>query len=102
MNRTLKIVGAILVSIVAVWICAVIYASVYRQEHDHSHCIAVAAGMLEQYRLDHGRYPYSTSGYGDAILLVTTNKKNFVFFTAKGYSTKTFEHALEHGTHVQE
>src|SRR5438270_434619 len=53
-----------------------------------------------QAKPSHERYPYSTSGYGDAILLVTTNKSDFVFFTAEGYSTKAFEYALEHGTHV--
>jgi hypothetical protein len=102
MNRKLKVGGVILAGSVAVWVCAVIYARAHRSQHDHAHCIAVADGILEQYRLEHGHYPYSTGGYGDAIRLATTNRKNFVFFTAEGYSTKPFEDALEHGVHVPE
>src|SRR5690349_8536552 len=102
MNRKLKVGGAILAGIVAVWVSAGLYARAHASQHDHSHCIAVADGILEQYRLEHGHYPYSTSGYGDAIRLVTTNKKDFAFFTAEGYSTKPFEDALEHGTHIPE
>ena len=102
MNRKLKVGGATLAGIVAVWVCAAVYARAHPSQHDHPHCIVVADGILEQYRLEHGHYPYSTSGYGDAICLVTRNKKDFVFFTAEGYGTRPFEDALEHGTHVPE
>jgi hypothetical protein len=59
-------------------------------------------GMLLHYAAEHGRFPSSTNGYGDAILLVTTNREDLRFFTAKGYDTKVFEYALEHGTRVPE
>ena len=100
MNRKLKVGATTLAGIGAVWVG--LYACSHPSLHDHSHCIVVAVAILEQYRLQHGHYPYSTSGYGDAICLVTTNKNDFVFFTAQGYSAKPFEDALELGAHVPE
>lgn len=71
--------------------------------HDHAHCITVAQGMLDLYASKHGgQYPYHTNGYGDAILVLTTNKGDFKFFTANGYSIGVFVDALRSGTDVPE
>jgi hypothetical protein len=101
-TRIIKIAGGIAVGIVTLVLCLFLYGIAHPPQHDHSHCIVIAGGILAQYALEHGHYPYSSNGYGDALLLVTTNRKDFQFFTAAGYDTKVFEYALEHGTHVPE
>ena len=58
--------------------------------------------VLDQYDSEHGHYPYSSNGYGDAILLASTNQEDFRFFGAPGYDSKVFARALANGGHVPE
>jgi len=100
MSRSLKVGAGLLVGCAALGFWIVHLRA--QPRHDHEHCIVIAGGLLLTYASEHGHYPYSTNGYGDAIVLAVTNKRDFVFFTAEGYSTKAFENALEHGRHVSE
>ena len=80
-----------------------VYSRLNPPAHDHAHCIKVAWGMLDQYAIEHdGRYPYHTNGYGDALLMLTTNERDFKYFTAHGYRTEVFVDALRNGTDVPE
>ncbi len=101
-TRKIKIVGCLVVGIGLLILCLFLYGLAQPPQHDHSHCIVIANSILDRYDLEHGHYPYSSNGYGDAILRVTTNRKDFQFFTAAGYDTKVFEYALEHTSHVPE
>ena len=102
MPRKLKAGVVVLAVMGSLWLSFALHPRAHAPQHDHSHCIKVAMGLLQEYAAQHGHFPYSTNGYGDALLLVTTNKLDFWFLTAQGYDEKIFEHALEHGTQVSE
>jgi hypothetical protein len=102
MGRKLKIAVKASAGLGVIVLCLFLYGLAHAPQHDHSHCIVIAGSILQQYALEHGHFPYDTNGYGDAILMVTTNRELFRYFTAAGYSTKLFERALEYGTHVPE
>jgi|ERR1043165_1499244 hypothetical protein len=45
--------------------------------HAHEHCIKGTGLELEEYALDHGgRYPFSSNGFGDAIVLLLRENTN--------------------------
>ncbi len=102
MGRKLKIASKSLAVFGIIVVCLGLYGITHPPQHDHSRCILVADAILAQYAQEHGHFPYSSNGYVDAILSVTTNREFFRYFTAAGYSTKVFEYALAHGTHVPE
>ncbi len=69
---------------------------------EHAHCMPQASLSLRTYALDHGgRFPYSTSGYGDALLLMTNEMGNFWGgFTGPGYDSRVFAEAARTGRHI--
>ena len=70
----------------------------------HAHCIKIADGELEQYAITHdGNYPFSTNGYGDALLaLKDLFPTDFGEFTAYPYDKKVFLRAIATNGHVAE
>ena len=92
---------------------AVLFGAYYVKSHplvfneslwEHAHCMPQASLSLRTYALDHGgRFPYSTSGYGDALLLMTNEMANFWGgFTGPGYDSKVFAEAARTGRHIPE
>ena len=72
---------------------------------EHAHCIAQTGIAFRIYAADHqGRYPYSTNGYGNALLeLAEEGLGGFLGpLTGPGYGTQVFEDALKNHTHVPE
>ncbi len=69
----------------------------------HAHCMAQAAGALETYARTHeGRFPYSSNGYGNALLLLKPELSGFYLLTGPGYDTSPFEEADAAGGRVDE
>jgi hypothetical protein len=71
---------------------------------EHAHCMPQAALSFKTYALDHqGRFPYSTNGYGNALLLMTNEMGNFwAGFTGPGYDSAVFAEAARTGRHIPE
>jgi hypothetical protein len=71
---------------------------------EHAHCMPQAGLAFQQYALDHhGRFPYSTNGYGDALLLMTNEMGNScAALTGPGYDSAVFAEAARTGQHVPE
>jgi hypothetical protein len=70
----------------------------------HAHCITFADLSFAGYAMDHGgRFPYSTNGYGDALLLMNEELGGgWYSVTGPGYTAAVFEKALKTGGHVAE
>ena len=70
----------------------------------HAHCIKGSGLALETYARDHhGRFPYHTNGYGDALLLMTNEVGSWwASVTGPGYDEKPFLEALRAGSHLSE
>jgi hypothetical protein len=63
---------------------------------DHAHCIVGAGLSFRMYAGDHGGgFPYSTNGYGDALVMV--NDGADYALTGPGYDTKVFERVRHTG-----
>src|SRR5215831_1060432 len=71
---------------------------------EHAHCMPQAASAFQAYAQEHaGRFPYSTNGYGDALLLMADNMANFWGgLTGPGYDHSAFAQAARTGTHISE
>ena len=71
---------------------------------EHAHCMPQAGMAFRTYAVDHGgRFPYSTNGYGDALLLLTNGMANFWGpLTGPGYDGAVFAEAARAGAHVPE
>jgi hypothetical protein len=70
----------------------------------HAHCIAVGGLSFRSYATDHhGKFPYHTNGYGDALLLMT-NEIGEAWFCVNGpgYDDEPFLRALATGSHLDE
>jgi len=99
-----------LLTVLAVVIALVTLGTIYVRSHPlvfnesffgHAHCIVIGGIDLGRYAQDHdGRFPYSTNGYGDALLLVPDAW--FPSFTGPGYDAGVFERALKTGQHLPE
>jgi hypothetical protein len=69
----------------------------------HAHCMPQASGALLTYAEDHGgQFPYSTNGYGNALLLLTPERSWFYFINGPGYDNSPFEEAFDTGGRVDE
>jgi hypothetical protein len=70
----------------------------------HQHCIKQTAMALRLYASDHhGRFPFHTNGYGDAILLLAREDiYNINLFTAPGDDGKLLKECLEKGATLPE
>src|ERR1051325_8375166 len=69
---------------------------------EHAHCMPQAGLAFRQYAMDHhGRFPYSTSGYGDALLLMSNEMGNsWGSLTGPGYDKSVFAEASRTGHHL--
>src|SRR4051812_20629819 len=57
---------------------------------EHAHCIVGGGLSLEGYAAEHeGRFPFSTNGYGDALVLVHDGWDEAL--TGPGYDARVFE-----------
>src|SRR5438105_1647977 len=70
----------------------------------HAHCMPQAGLAFQQYAMDHrGRFPYSTNGYGDALLLMSNEMGNsWGSLTGPGYDSAVFVEASRTDRHVPE
>ena len=70
----------------------------------HAHCMPQAGMAFRTYAVDNGgRFPYSTNGYGDALLLLTNEMANFWGpLTGPGYDGAVLAEAARTGGHVPE
>jgi hypothetical protein len=70
----------------------------------HAHCMPQAGLAFRSYALDHqGRFPYSTNGYGDALLLMANEMGSFWGpLTGPGYDSRVFAEAARTGRHIPE
>lgn len=96
---------------VTVFFLAKIRPDLFEQPHDHKHCMPQLGLALKQYSLDHDdKFPYSPTGYGDALLLLTEPYQKYPYlsvgngdlFTGHGYDGKVFVEAYRNKTHVPE
>lgn len=98
-------------TLAAVTMAAAVLAVWYVKSHplvfneslwEHAHCMPQAGLSFRTYALDHGgRFPYSTNGYGDALLLMTNEMANFWGgFTGPGYDSEVFAEAARTGRHI--
>jgi hypothetical protein len=71
---------------------------------EHAHCMPQAGCAFRTYAVDNGgRFPYSTNGYGDALLLMTNEMGKFwALYTGPGYSSGVFAEAARTGRHIPE
>src|SRR5262245_47548450 len=70
---------------------------------EHAHCMPQAAGALLQFAHEHaGRFPYSTSGWGDALMMLTPERSWFYFINGPGYDNSAFEEGFASGRDVDE
>ena len=99
----------ILVTIAAVAGLCVIYVRTHPLVFNesfagHAHCIAGTGLSLLTYAEDNGgRFPFSTNGYGDALLLLTNYMADFwAGFTGPGYDGKVFAESARTGRHIPE
>jgi hypothetical protein len=66
----------------------------------HAHCMPQAGLAFRQYAMDHhGRFPYSTNGYGDALLLMSNEMGSS---WGPSYDSGVFAEASRTGRHVPE
>ena len=102
-----------LLKLAAMTMAAVVLAVWYVRSHPlvfneslwgHAHCMPQAAMAFRIYALDHeGRFPYSTNGYGDALLLMTNERGNFwAGLTGPGYDGRVFAEAARTGRDIPE
>jgi hypothetical protein len=67
----------------------------------HAHCIKGGGLSLEGYASEHdGHFPFSTNGYGDALVLV--NDGWDIAFTGPGYDAQVFERVRRTGENAPE
>ena len=101
----LKLAATVMVAVVlAVWYVKS-HPLVFNESlWQHAHCMPQAGLAFKTYALDHeGRFPYSTNGYGDALLLMTNEMGNFwAGFTGPGYDSGVFAEAARTGRHIPE
>src|SRR4051794_8766643 len=71
---------------------------------EHAHCMPQAGMAFRGYALDHGgRFPYSTNGYGDALLLMTNEMANsWAVLSGPGYDSGVFAEAARTGRDLPE
>ncbi len=83
-------------------------AFIWHEFPQHEHCIKIAASTFQNYATDHqGRFPYSSSGFGDALLLLVNRDGESDPFTIKvvtsvGDDGRYFWAGLTNGGHVAE
>jgi hypothetical protein len=70
----------------------------------HAHCIVIADTIVHGYAEEHGgRFPSSTNGYGDALLLIVAEDPgSAIFLTGPCYNEKSFLNAIKSGGHLAE
>jgi hypothetical protein len=71
----------------------------------HQHCIKAAGMHFRLYCEDHGgRFPFSTNGFGDALLLLAEDQGDWVIdvVTGVGDDGGAYRMALSNGTHLAE
>jgi len=62
-----------------------------------------AAGALMMFAHDDdGRFPYSTNGWGDAVVMLTPERSWFYFINGPGYDNSAIEQAFDSGRTVDE
>ena len=70
---------------------------------EHAHCMPQAGGALMSYAQEHaGQFPYSTNGWGDALLMLTPTRSWFYFINGPSYDDSAFEEAFVPGGNVDE
>ena len=97
--KKILIIGPLLIAVIAL---ASLY---YYRTHplvfnesffQHAHCIKGAGGLLRMYAEDHGgRYPYSTNGYGDALVMINGGWDEVLI--GPGYDTNVFDRVRRTG-----
>jgi hypothetical protein len=107
MTQILKRRATVLLCVLAV---AVAFSFYYVRTHplvfnesflEHAHCIKAATLSLRIYADDHhGRFPFHTNGYADALLLVADAW--LPSFTGPSYNAAVLERARQTGQHVPE
>jgi hypothetical protein len=67
----------------------------------HAHCIVGGGLSLDSYAAEHnGRFPFSTNGYGDALVLVNDGWDEAL--TGPGYNARVFERVRRTGENAPE
>jgi hypothetical protein len=70
---------------------------------EHAHCMPQAAGAILQYAHEHdGQFPYSTNGWGNALMMLTPERSWFYIINGPGYDNSAFEEAFASGGKVDE
>ena len=104
-RRLLRILPYVAAAVVAVVAFVFTHPLVFNESFaGHAHCIALAGLSFETYAQEHaGRYPFSTNGYGDALLeLEEATNAYWACYTGPGYTSLIFETAAKTGGHVPE
>lgn len=107
MTSKIKIRLRILVCLIAV---IVVGGTIYVKTHPlvfnesfltHAHCIVGGGLSLDSYAREHeGRFPFSTNGYGDALVLVNACWDESL--TGPGYDARVFERVRRTGENAPE
>lgn len=96
------------------FLCAIVvivaFGAVYVRTHplvfnesflEHAHCIVGGGLSLSSYAQEHeGRFPFSTNGYGDALVLVNAGWDESL--TGPGYDARVFERVRRTGENAPE
>jgi hypothetical protein len=80
------------------------FAIWYHTKYAHQHCIKITGLAFNQYAHDHaGKLPFSTNGFGDALLLlVTSNYCEIPFICGPDDDGSIFSQALTNNSDVPE
>ncbi len=91
--------AAVIIGVFAIW-------WIWIRPERHVHCIKVASFHLNGYSHDHGgSFPASERGWGDALLLLSSDKSDFSwlpFFLGVGDDGSYLRHAMTYGEDVVE
>jgi hypothetical protein len=93
----------------AVIVCITFYIKTHpmvfnESSFEHAHCIVQTGSAFRNYADDHnGHFPFSTNGYGDALLLLSNYVGDFwACLTGPGYDGQVFAMAAQTGQHIPE
>src|SRR5438045_8719271 len=99
-----------LVSVLSAMLVAAVFCVYYVKTHPlvfnesffgHAHCIVGGGMSLRTYATEHhGRFPYHTNGYGDALLLVNAGWD--AALTGPGHNADVFKRARATGENAPE